>query len=232
MTMMMMKKKTMRIKVLLLLLLLTLLLLLFVVVVVVAAAVGVATVPPVPPPVPPSAPPTSDKKNKKPCKRGGRVPLMDDETIKAFALANDILAKRFREECHHNQHVEDFDNHRCALHVEEKKAAAHKLATHMGYVAVRAKLVSQCHELKVAGCNDKQIIRIVPDLIDIVEIITGKKFARPAIDVDESSDNGGRVEANLRARRLPKKRRTRLWNIESVLVVKLETTESKTVNFC
>jgi len=28
-------------------------------------------------------------------------------------------------------------------------------------------------------------------LIDIVEIITGKKFARPAIDVDESSGDGG-----------------------------------------
>jgi len=88
--------------------------------------------------------------------------------------------------------VEDFDNLRLVL--EEKAAAAHKLATHVGYVAARVKSVSFYHELKAAGCNDEQIIRIVPDLIDIVEIITGKKFAcptDPTIDVDESSDDGG-----------------------------------------
>ena len=137
------------------------------------------------------APPTSESK-KKPRKRGGRSPLMDDETLKAFASANDVSAKRFREERRHNQRVEDFDNRRLVL--EEKAAAAHKLATHVGYVAARVKSVSQCHELKAAGCNDEQIIRIVPDLIDIVEIITGKKFSRPTIDVDdvdESSDDGG-----------------------------------------
>jgi len=85
--------------------------------------------------------------------------------------------------------VEDFDNRRLIL--EEKAAAAHKLATHVGYVAARVESVSQYHELKVAGCNDEQIIQIVPDLINIVEIITGKKFARPTIDVDESRDDGG-----------------------------------------
>jgi len=60
-----------------------------------ATAVGAATVPRVPP-VPPSATPTSDNK-KKPRTRGGRAPLMDDETMKAFALANNMSAKRFRE---------------------------------------------------------------------------------------------------------------------------------------
>jgi len=152
----------------------------------VAAPVVVVAASAVPPPVPP----TSGKKDKKPCKRGGRTPLMDDETLKAFASANDVLAKRFREERRHNQRVEDFDNRRLVL--EEKAAAAHKLATHVGHVAARVKLVSQCHELKTAGCNDEQIIRIIADLIDIVvEIITGKKFAHPTIDVDESSDDGG-----------------------------------------
>jgi len=155
---------------------------------VVVAAAAAAAVPSVPPSANKKAPPTSEGK-KKPRKRGGRASSMDDETMKAFASANDVSAKRFREEHRHNQRVEDFDNLR--LIPEEKAAAAHKLATHVGYVTARAKPVSQCHELKAAGCNDEQIIQIVPDLIDIVEIIQGNKFARPTIDVDESSDDGG-----------------------------------------
>jgi len=154
--------------------------------VVVAAAAG--AVPPVPPSVNKKAPPTSEGK-KKPHKRGGRAPLMDAETLKAFASSNYVSAKQFREERCHNQRVEDFDN--CRLILEEKAAAAHKLATHVGYVAARVKSVSQYHELKAAGCSDEQIIQIIPNLIDIVEIITGKKFACPTINVDESSDNGG-----------------------------------------
>jgi len=139
-----------------------------------------------------AAPPSSSKKDKKQRKRGGRATLMDDETMKAFASANDMSAKRFREERRHNQRVEEFDN--CRLVLEEKAAVAHKLATHVGYVAARVKSVSQYHELKATGMSDEQIIRIVPDLIDIVEIITGKKFggeSEPTIDVDESSDDGG-----------------------------------------
>jgi len=44
-----------------------------------------------------AAPPSSSKKDKKQRKRGGRATLMDDETMKAFALANDMSEKRFRE---------------------------------------------------------------------------------------------------------------------------------------
>jgi len=109
--------------------------------------------------------------------------------------------------------VEEFDNRRLVL--EEKATAAHKLATHVGYVAARVKSVSQYHELKATGMSNEQIIRIVPDLIDIVEIITGKKFGgetEPTIDVDESSDDGGGkpvAEETPERRTSPRRRHTR-----------------------
>jgi len=118
-------------------------------VVVLAAAAVVVLAAATVPPVPPTAPPTSGKKDKKPHKRGGRAPLMDNETLKAFASANNVWAKRFREERRHNQCVEAFDNRRLVL--EEKAAAAHKLATHIGYVAARVKSISQHRELKTKG---------------------------------------------------------------------------------
>jgi len=70
---------------------------------------------------------------------------------------------------------------------------------------VHTKIRSKCHELKAAGCNDEQIIRTIPDLIDIVESITAKKFARPTIDVDESSDDGRGKPA---AKETPERRTT------------------------
>ena len=155
-----------------------------------------AVVPPtdaVAPAVAPPVPPPSGKKDKKPRKRGGRTPLMDDETLKAFSSANDTSSKRLREERRHNQRVEDFENSRLVL--DERAAQAQKLATHVGYVAARVKSVSQYHELKAAGCNDEQIILIVPDLKDIVEIITGKKFPKATVDVDESDNGGGKPAA-------------------------------------
>ena len=163
-------------------------------------AVAVAVAPPFPPP--------SGKKDKKPRKRGGRTPLMDDETLKAFSSANDTSAKRFREERRHNQRVEDFENRRLVL--DERAAQAQKLATHVGYVAARVKSVSQHHELKAAGCSDEQIILIVPDLKDIVEIITGKKFPKATADVDESDDGGGKPAAkDTPERRTSPRRETR-----------------------
>ena len=157
-----------------------------------SAAVVVPPVPPTDPVVAP-VPPPSGKKDKKPRKRGGCTPLMDDETLKAFSSANDTSAKRLREERRHNQRVEDFENRRLVL--DERAAQAQKLATHVGYVAARVKSVSQYHELKAAGCSDEQIILIVPDLKDIVEIITGKKFPKATVDVDESDDGGGKPAA-------------------------------------
>ena len=71
---------------------------------VVVDAAAAAAVPPVPALANNKAPPTSEGK-KKPRKRGGRAPLMDDETLKAFASANNVSAKRFREERCHNQRV-------------------------------------------------------------------------------------------------------------------------------